>query len=356
MKIRLYNSSGRIEYLDIMKGFGILLLLLSHSISGESILKIWIFSFHMPLFFWCTGYIITMKNPCREELQGKLGRIMIRKSLAILVPYVVFSLLIIFYQVLLQLLHSHTFDTVAFADKLMRIVELRGMESLWFLPCLLLAECIFFVFYAYLPRWGLGLICLACITLNFIFNNKLPASIFGVFIRSTTGFVFVCFGCFSYTLSKRKTPNKKLSIYDSPCTSLLFLILGAVISYINGFAAIGSFEFGFVPFFYISALLTLQGCIGIFKNAPRVQIIPFFGKNSIVVLCTNNLIIEILRLLDSKFCGNFFLSHGMMGAFLFAILLAIIELPIIIIGMKYFHCLFGVFPQKINTLSESGKT
>lgn len=169
MKIRLYNSSGRIEYLDIMKGFGILLLLLSHSISGESILKIWIFSFHMPLFFWCTGYIITMKNPCREELQGKLGRIMIRKSLAILVPYVVFSLLIIFYQVLLQLLHSHTFDTVAFVDKLMRIVELRGMESLWFLPCLLLAGVYVFCALCVSSAMGAGTYMLGMYNCEFYF-------------------------------------------------------------------------------------------------------------------------------------------------------------------------------------------
>lgn len=76
-----------------------------------------------------------------------------------------------------------------------------------------------------------------------------------------------------------------------------------------------------------------------------MQIIPFYGKNSIVILCTNNLIIEILRLFDSKVTGNFFLQHGMLGNFLFTILLVICELPVIVVGMKYFRYLFGVFSK-----------
>ena len=356
MKIRFYDPSGRIEFLDVMKGIGILLLLLSHSISGDSLIKTWIFSFHMPLFFWCTGYLIAIKNPSGKELQGKLGRILAKKALAILVPYVVFSFLIILYQVLLQLLHSHTFDLAAFIDKLMRIIQLMGMESLWFLPCLLLAELLFFVLHAYFPRLVLGAACLACVVLNFVFNNTLPTGILGVLIRSTTGFVFVCFGYLSYILSKMQARNKKLTIFSSPWTSLLLMILGAIISLINGFAAIGSYDFGFVPFFYISAFLTLEGLCGLCKVAPKLQIIPFFGKNSIVVLCTNNIIIEILRLLDSKLGGNFFLFHGMVGTFLFAILLALIEFPIIVIGMKYFKYFFGVLPKERNTFSESEKT
>lgn len=95
MKIRLYDPSERVEFLDVIKGFGILLLLLSHSISGESLLKTWIFSFHMPLFFWCSGYLIAIKYPNGKELQGKLGRLLAKKALSILIPYIVFSLLIV---------------------------------------------------------------------------------------------------------------------------------------------------------------------------------------------------------------------------------------------------------------------
>ena len=353
-----YQYKSKKSNVSISKGIGIILMVIGHIFVcyDYKFVHNFIYAFHMPLFFWCSGYLITMKNPCGKGLQGTLKRILIKKATAILVPYVVFSLLIIAYQVLLQLLHSHTFDTTSFIEKLIRIIELKGMESLWFLPCLLLAECLFLILYTYLPPWCLGLICLACIALNFIFNNMLPSGILGTLIRSTTGFFFFFLGSLSYALSGRKIKNEKLRILSSPLICIFAIILGAIISLLNGFAAIGSYEFGFVPFFYISAFLTLQGCIGLCEIVPKSQIVPFFGKNSIVVLCTNNILIEILRLLDSKLNGNFFISHGILGNFLFAILLAIIELPIIIIGMKYFYFLFGVFPNKETTHYESEKT
>lgn len=151
---RLYDPSGRIEAIDILKGIGILLLLLSHSISGESHLKTWIFSFHMPLFFWCTGYLIAANHPRGEALKGNLRTLIARKTLSVLVPYVIFSLMIVAYLFLLELLHSHTFDTEAFVEKLLSIVTLRGIESLWFLPCLLIAEVLFLLIYAHMHTGG----------------------------------------------------------------------------------------------------------------------------------------------------------------------------------------------------------
>lgn len=340
MKIRLYDPSERVEFLDVIKGFGILLLLLSHSISGESLLKTWIFSFHMPLFFWCSGYLIAIKYPNGKELQGKLGRLLAKKALSILIPYIVFSLLIVVFCVLLELLHSHTFDSSTIISYLVRILQLKGMESLWFLPCLLLAEILFFVLYSTLPQWTLGIVCIVSVGLNFLFNGDLPVGISGSLIRSTTGFVFICFGYWTFQLGNIYTFKK-----GQICLSLLLMLFGAALSFTNGFAAIGSYEFGFVPTYYISAFLTLMGLYGLCRSLPSMQVIPFYGKNSIVILCTNNLIIEILRLFDSKVTGNFFLQHGMLGNFLFTILLVICELPVIVVGMKYFRYLFGVFSK-----------
>lgn len=193
--------------------------------------------------------------------------------------------------------------------------------------------------------------CAASIVLSFIFNNSLPGGVLGALIRSTTGFVFICVGFWANVLREKRRITLPL------CADILLIAAGAILSYFNGFAAIGSYQFGFVPAFYISAILTLQGSIGLCSRARHLQALPFFGRNSIVVLCTNNVIIEILRQLDSKLGGNFFLSHGMLGNFLFAALLAAIEIPIILVGMKYFRCFFVVFPQKNTvTVSECEKT
>ncbi len=43
--------------IDVAKGIGCLLVLLGHSLYINKHLKNWIFSFHMPLFFFISGYL-----------------------------------------------------------------------------------------------------------------------------------------------------------------------------------------------------------------------------------------------------------------------------------------------------------
>lgn len=48
--------------LDIMKGIGIILMVIGHS-GCPPFLKNFIYTFHMPLFFMISGYLITENRP-----------------------------------------------------------------------------------------------------------------------------------------------------------------------------------------------------------------------------------------------------------------------------------------------------
>ena len=58
-------GNKRIEYLDYVKGFGILLVILGHVYTGDNYIKIWLCSFHMPLFFIISGCLLKY-NDCRN--------------------------------------------------------------------------------------------------------------------------------------------------------------------------------------------------------------------------------------------------------------------------------------------------
>lgn len=73
----------------------------------------------------------------------------------------------------------------------------------------------------------------------------------------------------------------------------------------------------------------------------RLKFLSFFGKDSIVVLCTNNLLIEIFRLLDYKLTGNVFLRLGIPGAFLFAAIILAFEILAVYLSHTRFMILFG---------------
>ena len=56
MKNHRIISSKRLNYLDYAKGIGILLVVLGHIYNNNT--KLWIYSFHMPLFFIISGYLL----------------------------------------------------------------------------------------------------------------------------------------------------------------------------------------------------------------------------------------------------------------------------------------------------------
>lgn len=64
------------------------------------------------------------------------------------------------------------------------------------------------------------------------------------------------------------------------------------------------------------------------------NMLSFFGKNSIVLLCTNNLLIESIRIVDYKVFGNVLLEWGIWGCFLLWLILLAMEIPLIMLVEK----------------------
>lgn len=62
------TATDRINWIDCIKGIGIYFVILGHIYKCNNI-GIWIYSFHMPLFFILSGYLIADKLtvPCYSE-------------------------------------------------------------------------------------------------------------------------------------------------------------------------------------------------------------------------------------------------------------------------------------------------
>jgi acyltransferase len=74
-----FNSvaSHRIEYIDSLKGIGILLVLLGHVSGIPATLHDVIYSFHMPLFFIISGFLFSGKAPAYDYVKKKTLRLII---------------------------------------------------------------------------------------------------------------------------------------------------------------------------------------------------------------------------------------------------------------------------------------
>lgn len=131
------QTQNRYSCIDFLKGLGIFLVVWGHTMTPRSV---WLYSFHMPLFFFLSGFVFRAK-PLKEFLVNKINRLY--------VPYFVFTVLSwVFY--LLVILFSG--DMGLLRDHLPKIASAYtgmarngGNDSIWFLPCLMMVSGLFFL-------------------------------------------------------------------------------------------------------------------------------------------------------------------------------------------------------------------
>ncbi|MGZ9166457.1 MAG: acyltransferase family protein [Anaerolineales bacterium] len=153
--------SKRIEYLDIAKGIGILLVVLGHN--DFEVISLFvqrlIYSFHMPLFFFLSGYFINTAVPFFDFFKKRFN--------ALLKPFL-FTIFLIYFT-------SVSFEKMGFNMAITRTVKsLYGSGhyldwvQLWFLPHLFAVSLYAFLFITLVSKlrnrwvtWGILLATLA---------------------------------------------------------------------------------------------------------------------------------------------------------------------------------------------------
>ena len=133
------QAVNRIEYLDISKGIGIILVVLGHIVYTNPYVMVWISSFHMPLFFIISGIMLAIKDFDRMDVHNNIRK----KARALVIPYLWFSLAAFLFDignVTLGKIDSHTFLV-----NIISSVTFYGKSVLWFLIALFLAYTYFFI-------------------------------------------------------------------------------------------------------------------------------------------------------------------------------------------------------------------
>ena len=157
--------SERIKWIDCAKGIAAALVLIGHFVPVR-LLQIFIYSFHMPLFFFLAG--VTFKNQ-----QVGLGTFINRKFKQIMVPYFIFVIPMFVMKCLQDIgdknvkLLIKQFIGIFFCWKGTALYS-----GVWFLPCM---------FVVYILAWGGGQL------------QSIAQRMFATIIAATIGFVLAEF-------------------------------------------------------------------------------------------------------------------------------------------------------------------
>jgi fucose 4-O-acetylase-like acetyltransferase len=134
----------RIQWLDLEKGFGILLVVSKHVVSSYhetgywqnnhvlNFYSIFVVSFVMAMFMMMNGHLVSMKKS-----SGTKGRQVLRRFINYGIPYIIFSIL----WVTMKLLMSEYTNTKVTLLDLVQI-PVYPISFLWFLYALMLMQMI----------------------------------------------------------------------------------------------------------------------------------------------------------------------------------------------------------------------
>ena len=176
----------REKWVDIAKGIAIFLVMLGHSGGCPLRLKVWIYSFHMPLFFILSGFTLNLNLHPDIFLR--------KKARSLLVPYVCFSPLLLLFNHLVHLIKGEPVHTIM--DSLLSVFlnwHLSPYEfELWFLISLFIADLILYcIFILWKKSFYTFLTCFGVLLLGFVYNKHvhypLPWNLDVVFIA--VGFI-----------------------------------------------------------------------------------------------------------------------------------------------------------------------
>lgn len=260
-------QNKRISWVDILKGIGIILVVLGHIYKNEHIYN-WIYSFHMPLFFFAAGYVYKKKN-ILEDLK--------KRAQSVLVPYFIFGIIGLVYWLLLE--RRFRESTMSSTEAIIGLF--RGQENtldfnvhLWFLPCFFVTAVLFNLLINLIDeKWTIVVVIGISIFYTFLWD-KIPSLPWGIDWICKYIFFFLAGHSIRYkdVLTNRIISQKTKWFF----LGLLLLCL----------EAISVFYFGNSKFlWFINASLALAGLSIITAVLGKSRLLEYLGRCTIVILC-----------------------------------------------------------------------
>lgn len=276
---------ARIELIDSLKGYAIVLVLLGHVIVfsnprefSQSWLFIFIYAFHIPLFLFLSGYLINQKPV------GPFLKFAFKKCRGLLFPYFIWLFISII------VVNAFIFNNVVWMYLLQHLVL---YDNIWFLPVLFISFLILYLFIrienilsAYKVRDLTLLLFFAGYLVSWGFEPPVQGL---VLVRWFSPFVII-----GYLVAERheKLIEKK---YLFPLASILFILL--LPSWSKYVLYFGNASVAGLVIDFILAITGIIMSIGLMQSLRKTPVDTFFqfcGIYSLEIYLVSNFIALVL--------------------------------------------------------------
>lgn len=338
------NKIKRIDWIDALKGLGMFFVIWGHCLpTNKYRIRKYIYSFHMPLFFFVSGLT------CHKDLDLDFKSFVKKKIKSLLVPYFIISFIGIFiFAVLYKYGIVEEFDLL---DSLFGIfysnnnVFSAPIGQLWFVNTLFLTHILFYILNKISKNdKDLFFLCVLCAIIGYV-NSISSYQIYGPWHIEVV-FTAIIFYYLGYIFTKNITLFEKFmkNKVKSIILGFILLIVAVFFQYENRAISMYVAQYGSIILFYISSLSSIFGLI-IFVNLfmKKSYIFKTIGKYSIFFLSYHFSLILIIQ--------NYFeyFTKKNLSMFLLAILVTLILFPLSILSynkIPIFHGKIKLFERR----------
>jgi acyltransferase len=359
------NVTQRISWIDNAKALGIIAVFYGHIV--EKIFTTYaiptaglqyklIYSFHIPLFFLLSGYLV------KETQHRKLFMFMKNKFMTRIVPFFFFNILIlpcifIFAKISNQSIYINKFQILLYL--------LAGNPAVintptWFLACLLSVEVIHYLLYPVLRKSRIVL-CVAMVLFYImgwglsykedIINQYIIIPDYWCILQALVAYSFYLFG---NLISTFPIFHEKVN----PYLNVLLLILTAVcvlatfnLNNVHPTVLLSSVQYGSFLLFPLTALAGSIFIILVSRIMPSFRFMSFLGRNSLSLMGLNFVFVYFTNFSFIYYTMEFF-SENHFSVFMHCAFLSCITLllcvPLVILLKRYLPFMIGYRKNKDN--------
>lgn len=269
---------SRIKWIDMAKGLGIILVIVAHL--QPTFFTNEIYTFHMPLFFFLSGYVFTVEK-------YNFLQFIKRKAKTILIPYFLLGIPMILFVFIQMSVDKQMEAPGAYGSVIVDFLLQKRLWTIWFLACLFFTNLLFYaiarIFKNNLMIQGIVVLALASLGLFYYKNGGKPL-VWNIDVCLTA----LPFFYGGYLL--KKINFFKAQILRNDKLSILYFVFFLIINIFSGISSrsISGYglemyynQYGFEPLTYLSAFSGILWVI-ILSNAIYIKKIAYLGKNSLV--------------------------------------------------------------------------
>lgn len=308
-------NKSRIEWIDIAKGLGMILVILGHCVFFGGKIHNAIFAFHMPFFFVLSGIVFENKDK---------GILILKKFKSLIIPYMGFCIIGGGCSILISDWRSEISLKNIIKDVYLGTPENINVSSIWFLLCLFWVT-IFFNTILKIENKKLKYIMLSFIVIcGFMYaqyKEKVMLPLYRMPFDLDVALIGVFFLSIGYFF-KSRWYQKEATKIELGKIAMFFLIFNILVFY-NGRVNLHELKFNNVIIYLLESLIgsyiliTFGKILEKFRNNILIKLVSWIGKNNIYILGLQALMIRIYLIVINNLYHHTFGLYRLEGKYQF---------------------------------------